>query len=179
MADAERIDEFVRLFTSHEVRLRAFVLSLVPNYADAEDVLQQANLMLWKKFDQFQPGTSFMSWAGRVVYLEAQQHRRRQGRDKVQFGDAFLEAVARETTRDEVVSELGERERALGECIDKLQPDHREMLRARYEEGGSIERMAVRFNRSAEAIYNALSRIRRALYECVNQRVGAEVRRGT
>src|SRR3954470_18930607 len=93
MANADRVTEFVRLFTTYEVRLRAFAMTLLANHADVEDVLQQANLTLWMKFDDFQQGTNFMAWAARVLYLKAQQHRRRQMRTKVCFGDAFQEAI--------------------------------------------------------------------------------------
>src|SRR4051794_36154757 len=81
--DDERVTEFVRLFTTYEVRLRAFAMTLLANHADVEDVLQQANLTLWGKFDEFQLGTNFMAWAGRVLYLKVQQHRRKQSREKL------------------------------------------------------------------------------------------------
>jgi RNA polymerase sigma-70 factor, ECF subfamily len=171
MANEGRLEEFVRLFTSHEVRLRAFAMSLVVNYADAEDVLQQANLTLWKKFDQFTVGTDFMAWAGRVVYLEVQRHRRAQAKAKVLFGDAFLDAVAGAAAGSELMSELAEREQLLSDCIAKLQPEHRALLRARYDEGMSIERMVDAFNRSGQAVHSVLSRIRRALFDCVSRRL--------
>ncbi|MDB5327551.1 MAG: polymerase sigma-70 factor, Rhodopirellula/Verrucomicrobium family [Phycisphaerales bacterium] len=174
--DDERVTEFVRLFTTYEVRLRAFAMTLLANHADVEDVLQQANLTLWAKFDEFQLGTNFMAWAGRVLYLKVQQHRRKQTREKLQFGDAYQDAILNEAIRGDLVNELGDRERALAECIANLRPEHREMLRARYDEQTSMERMADKFNRSREAIYNTLSRVRRALYDCVTDNVQAKAR---
>ncbi len=61
MADEDRVTEFVRLFTTYEVRLRAFAMTLLANHADVEDVLQQANVVLWTKFDDYEPGTNFMA----------------------------------------------------------------------------------------------------------------------
>jgi RNA polymerase sigma-70 factor (ECF subfamily) len=177
--DQDRVREFVRLFTTYEVRLRAFAMTLLANHADVEDVLQQANIVLWTKFDDYEPGTNFMAWAGRVVYLKAQKHRRRQARDKLQFGDAYQEAILREATSGAMAAELGDRERALAECVAELRPEHRDMLRARYDESSSMELMAERFKRSREAIYNTLSRIRRALYDCVNSNVRAKAKHGT
>jgi len=46
MADNVNVPEFIRLFTSHEARLSALALSLIPNWADAEEVLQQSNLIM-------------------------------------------------------------------------------------------------------------------------------------
>ena len=161
MAESRKVLEFVRLLTSHEVRLRAFVLSMIPNFADAEDVLQQTNAVLWERFDQFQPGTNFMGWAGRVAYLEALQYLRKRRHDKNQFGEAFIKNVATVALRDDVDQRLNARIVALGECVAKLKPKQRDMLRARYFEGRSIEQIGQAFSRSAEAIYQTLSRIRR------------------
>lgn len=174
MAESQKVLEFVRLLTSHEVRLRAFVLSMIPNFADAEDILQQANVVLWERFDQFQPGTSFMSWAGRVVYLEALQHLRKRRYDKNQFGETFLKSVASVALRDDVDDRLNARILALGECVSKLKPKQRDMLRARYFEDRSVAQMQQLFNRSSEAIYQTLSRIRRTLHDCVTLKVGLE-----
>src|SRR5690242_10297431 len=97
MADREAIAEFIRLLTSHQVRLRAFALSLIPHWADAEEVLQEANLVMWKKFDQFKLGTSFFSWGCKIIHLTAKDFRRRQSRGRMHFGDQFMELVAVQT----------------------------------------------------------------------------------
>jgi len=178
MPNADRMQEFLRLFTSHELRLRAFAMSMISNYADAEDVLQEANLVLWKRFDQFEAGTTFMSWAGRVVYLVALEHRRKLQRSKVQFGEEFFKAVANVAVRDDVASIMGEHEHALGDCISKLKAEHQEMLRARYADGISVEQMSGMFNRSVEAIYKVLSRTRRVLHDCVSFKIRREALHG-
>ena len=175
---SQDVAEFVRLFTAHEGRLRALAVSLVLNFNDAEDVLQQASLAIWKKFDQYQPGTNFMYWAGRFVYLHALRHRRQNAKAKMAFGDAFMEAILKAAAKDAMVAELGEREDALDACLRKLSSEHRAMLRARYEEEGTVHDMAVIFNRTEQAVHNALSRIRRALHECINRRLLLEVKRG-
>lgn len=167
---AERMNTFVGLFTSHEVRLRAFAMSLVPNWADAEDVLQQANLVLWKKFDQFQVGTEFFAWAARIVYLEAKDFRKRKLRSKIRFGDEFFDAIADEAT--EMSDELARRQQVLGDCVARLPEKHRQLLRLRYEHGGSGVQIAGTSGRSVDAIYNALCRIRKALVDCVDRRLG-------
>jgi RNA polymerase sigma-70 factor (ECF subfamily) len=173
MANSTRVEEFVGLFTSHEVRLRAFAMSLVANHADAEDVLQQANLVLWKKFDQFRSGSDFMAWAGRIVYLEAHEARKRRKRREL-FDPRFYEAVARQATDPKVSEDLVEREKALYECVAGLSTGNRELLKLRYDAGASIESIAEKLGRSADAIYTALSRIRKVLFECVLRRTGME-----
>lgn len=171
MSESERVNDFIRLFTANEPRLRGFAMSLIPNRADAEDVLQQANLVLWRKFDQFQLGTNFFAWASRIVYLESRDFRKRRLRSKVRFGDEFLEQVASEAA--DMGEELADRERVLGDCIDRLKSHERELLRMRYETDSSNDAVGIAeaLGRSVEAIYTALSRIRRKLLDCVDRKM--------
>jgi RNA polymerase sigma-70 factor (ECF subfamily) len=174
MTEPHRIEEFVRLVTTHEPRLSAFAMSMVANHADADDILQKAYVVMLEKFDQFDPGTSFMSWAGRVVYLTTLQHQRKHQREKVRFGQTFFDAVAKATLEEDTSEYLNERMLALSECISKLKPEQEAMLRARYISDQSIDEMETRFNRSAESIYKVLSRTRRLLHECVSFKLRTE-----
>jgi RNA polymerase sigma-70 factor (ECF subfamily) len=172
LSDQNRIDEFIRLFTSHEPRLRAYVLTLVPRWSDAEEIMQQCNLVLWKKFGQFQSGTNFFAWACRIARLEVMEFRRQQSRDRMLFTDAFLETLADEAS--DLASDLSARQHALQGCLERLPGKHRRMLQLRYMEGGSIEAVARAFTRSVEAAYRMLSRIRELLHDCITRRLAME-----
>lgn len=158
--------QFIQLMVSHEIRLRAFALSLTGNWDVAEDVLQDALCVLWEKFHEFRPGTSFMAWAGRVVYLKAHEQRRRQGKG-VPFGDEFLQTVADEATH--LSDEMYERQRLLEKCVAKLRAEQRELLRLRYDQGSDIVGIARTLHRTAGSIREALRRIRKALFDCVSR----------
>jgi RNA polymerase sigma-70 factor (ECF subfamily) len=164
---ADRTEEFVRLLGQNQRRLFHYVLCLVPNRDDAEEVLQETNLVLWREFDRFQSGTNFAAWACRVAFHQVLAWRKRRQRDRLQFSDAFLEAVAAEV--EAAADHLEERAEALAACVAKLPPAQRELLQMRYSENHAIETIALRAGRSAEAVYRALSRVRQALYECVNR----------
>ncbi len=71
-----RVEVFIDLYTKHEVRLRAFALSLVPQWSDAAEVFQQSSLILWRNFESFEIGTSFFSWASKIVYRQAKDFRK-------------------------------------------------------------------------------------------------------
>lgn len=45
------------------------------------------------------------------------------------------------------------------------------MLHLRYQEGFSIERVALALGSTAAAIYQALSRVHKALFECVERKL--------
>jgi RNA polymerase sigma-70 factor (ECF subfamily) len=160
--------QFIQLMVSHEIRLRSFALSLTGNWDVAEDELQDALCVLWEKFHEFRPGTSFMSWAGRVVNLKAHEQRRKQGKGAVvPFGDEFLSTVADEATH--LSEEMYERQRLLEKCVAKLRPEQRDLLRLRYERGTDIVAIARTLHRTAGSVREALRRIRKALFDCVSR----------
>jgi len=46
MRDSEQTAEFVRLWTVHGQRLYAYILTLVPNRADAQEIYQEVGITL-------------------------------------------------------------------------------------------------------------------------------------
>jgi RNA polymerase sigma-70 factor (ECF subfamily) len=171
--DAELATEaFIgQLGRSHR-QLYLYVMSLVPNRSDAEDILQQTNLVLWREFERFQPGTNFTAWACSVAFNQVLAWRKRRQRDRLVFSEAFLQAVAEEASAE--AERLEERSLQLAGCIDKLPPHHRELIRLRYREGNAVEAIAGRLNRTVDAVYRMLSRIRQSLQECVTRSLGQE-----
>ncbi len=166
----ERVDAFVRLLGQHQRRVFLYVLSLVPHWNDAEEIVQEANLVLWREFHQFIPGTNFLAWACKVAFHQVLAWRKRKQRDRLEFSDAILEAIAEEASTAADI--LEERNELLAGCIDKLPAAQRELLRLRYSEGFEIERVAEKAGRSVEAAYRALSRIRQTLHDCVTHHLG-------
>src|SRR5438067_3592271 len=87
-------EERLAMLMSHQRRLFQYILSLLPNLQDAEDVLQETNLVVWRKFAQFQSGTSFFAWAARVAQLEVMKHRKKAtGRRTVALHDAVVDVI--------------------------------------------------------------------------------------
>src|SRR3954451_12629251 len=133
----ESVDAFVRLLGQNQRRIFLYVMSLVPNWNDAEEVIQETNLVLWREFGRFQPGTNFAAWACKVALHQVLAWRKRVRRDRLEFSQAFLEAVAEEaSTASEA---LEERSQYLARCIERLPKDHRNLLTLRYSEGLGIE----------------------------------------
>lgn len=169
---ADRVEEYVRLMGQNQRRLYLYILSLVPNPIDAEEILQETHLVLWREFAQFQPGTNFAAWSCRVAFHQVLAWRKRRQRDRLQFSDTFLEAVAQEVERQN--DTLHERCEALAQCIEKLPAPHRDLLRWRYSEAHPIEEVARLAGRTVDAVYRALSRIRHTLFQCVEQTLQRE-----
>lgn len=166
--------EFVQTFTRYQRRLFLFILSQVGNPIDAEELLQQTNLVIWRKAYQFQPGTNFLAWACRIAGYEVLRYRtqRRREKERVLFSDELLAELAEEAV--DRAEEFESRRRALVQCLKKLRPADRELIQHRYAPGQSGKDLAELLGRPANSVYQSLGRIRRMLWECVQRTVTAE-----
>ncbi len=164
--------EFVRDFTRYQRRLFLYVLSQVGNPVDAEEILQEANVVVWRKCDQFEPGTNFYAWACRIAGFEVMKFREKRRRDKLQFSDEFVSAIAAE---EEDSAEHDEARRAaLAACLGKLKSSDRELIQQRYAPGENGLSVADALGRPINSVYQSLGRIRKALLECINREMAAE-----
>lgn len=160
---------FIRSFTQSQRALYLYLLPLVGNPADADEVLQETNLVIWAKWHQFEEGTNFLAWSRAIARLEVFRFRRSRHHKLALLEEGLLDQVAR---RAEVVSdEIDLRQEALTECMEKLRPRDRELIRLRYAPGANGDQVAQKLGRPANSVYQSLSRIRRVLLECVNHRL--------
>jgi RNA polymerase sigma-70 factor (ECF subfamily) len=165
---AVQIGAFEALFTQCEADVQAFIFTLLPHWANAEDVLQRTRIVLWQKFSQFQPGSNFKAWALQVARFEVANFRRRQRSDRHQFGDALIDSLAE--VRSSLAEELERRRTALEQCVRKLRPSDRQIIRHCYGPKATTTKAAAdRLHRPVNTLYKALQRIRRSLMDCVNE----------
>lgn len=172
IASAELDAEFVRLFSQNQQRIYLYLMSLVSDANIADDVFQETMLVLWREFRNYQPGTNFMAWACTVAFNQVRAWRKRQQRDRLQFSDKFLAAVAEEL--DAQADVLDQRHTLLSDCLAQLPQHHRQLVAYRYTAGHAIDHIAQQTQRSIDAVYRLLSRIRKTLHECVSRKLAAE-----
>ena len=166
----DRTEAYLRLLSQHDRWLATYVYSLVASAADADDILQEVKVTLWKRFDTFELGTHFQAWARTVAMHQVLNYRRSQKRrDHAPLDEAFIEAVAAEI--DQRADALEHKAEALNACLRKLPEAHRKMIVWRYYEDCGVDEIATKSERSIEAVYRLLSRIRVALSECVNRQL--------
>ncbi|HEX6963380.1 MAG TPA: sigma-70 family RNA polymerase sigma factor [Lacipirellula sp.] len=165
--------EFSELLRLSRSRVFGHLLALVQNLADAEDLYQQTALLLWEKFDEYERGTDFGSWASTVAHFTALNFLRRQSRRRVLFSKAAIDRLLK--IQSELrTSDCCARSEALVNCLKGLSDRDRRLLRLRYEADHSMSEIAERESSSVGAMYTALSRIRKALIACIERRMGME-----
>jgi RNA polymerase sigma-70 factor (ECF subfamily) len=165
---------FLRLFLQNERRVYAYILTLLPNRPDADDVLQEASLVMWDKFDERQPPDDFAAWGCRIAYFKVLDFYKKSQRCRVRFSQAMVEHVAETGVEQAATLRLDERREALTRCIEKLTPRDRDLLTRRFAAGATTASTAAQVGRSVDAVYKALAKIRQALLDCVTRTLAQE-----
>jgi RNA polymerase sigma-70 factor (ECF subfamily) len=160
-------DTFVELMTQFQGRLYVYILSLIGDPDAANDVLQEANIVLWKESRQYLAGTNFKAWAFRIAHFQCMAHRQRRLRDKVVFSDEVVAQLAIESKELDATYE--QRVARLGRCLEQIQPRSREALRLRYTDGIAVKEMATKMHCTSNAMSQLLFRARQWLIECVKK----------
>jgi len=169
--------DFGRLFVRYQSRIYGFIRSLVVHRNDAEDLLQETASVLWRKFDEFLPGSNFLAWSLQVARYQVLYFRQRQKRDVLHFSEKFVDAMGADTLAESV--RLGDLQELLDLCMDKLPAADRELFELRYQSDLSAKSLAEQLGRPLSTVYNAINRIRRALAECVEQAMNRADRKRT
>jgi RNA polymerase sigma-70 factor (ECF subfamily) len=175
----DRHEEFLRLFLTHQGDVRAFVGSLLRQPAARDDVVQETALVLWRKFDTFDPSRSFGAWARGIAANLVRQRLEKDGRHAQTLPPEVLPAIVAAYDRTELGGPEGpngdspqqSRRDALELCLKELPDKSRSLLTMRYEEGLSSAKAAERVGSTADAIHKALSRIRLKLEACIQRRL--------
>lgn len=161
-------DLFLQCYSRDRHRIYKFIFSLFPNEADAEDVFQQASVVLWRSFAEFDPSREFYPWACGVALNAVRNYRRASKRRAFLLSDELLEVIAEEQIS---TSQRGRyRLELLEECLTHLKPKDRELLQRVYGEDTTAANVAEQMGRSVQTIYNRLNLIRKNLLHCVNRK---------
>jgi RNA polymerase sigma-70 factor, ECF subfamily len=165
----DRTERFVQQLTGCQPRLYAYIRMLLPSHDDASDVLQETNLVLWRKAEEFVEGTQFGAWACRIAHYQVLARLRDAQRDRHVFAPQLVDEMAAEA--ESLSAEMDDRRRALRLCMVRLSERERELLGRRYALGRSIKEIAVEFGQSPGAVATSLYRIRGELLACIQNRM--------
>jgi RNA polymerase sigma-70 factor (ECF subfamily) len=163
---------FLSLFLRSEREIFRYVAALVPNVADAEDIVQQTALALWEKFDAYDSNQPFTPWACRFALNKARQWIERRQRWQALLECGLAEELAQR--REELRPELEYRLKHLEGCLGKLPEGQRSLVEGYYYHRTSIEQLSEGSGRTVAASYKALQRIRQVLLVCVEQATKVE-----
>jgi RNA polymerase sigma-70 factor (ECF subfamily) len=158
--------DFLRRFTQAQPALRRYVLAHVPDFHQAEDVLQEAAVVLWDRRAEFDPSRSFEAWAFGVARNKLLHSRRAAAVRREVLTPELSEQVAARLA--ELAPAFEQRRGRLRDCVRRLAERARAVVELRYDRGLSTEEIAGNTGDSVNAVRILLCRVRRTLARCLS-----------
>jgi len=152
--------------------LLAYIRAIVRDFDLAEDVFQEVCLTVVRKRDQITPGGALPGYFLKVARHAALALLERKERQAATLPGELLDALD-VAWSDGAKGGESAKLNLLRRCIDRLSEGARRLLRLRYEDLMSGKRLADEIALTTKSAYVALSRIHRALRECVARGEGA------
>ncbi len=164
-------EDFVTLLTGHQDILLSFIRGSISDIATAKDILQEVNLILWKKSAQFKKGTNFGAWAFKIARFQILANYRDLQRSKLIYDENLVTQMAEEIEHMDAEWKNEERLKALEFCLKKLPKEHRALLDSRYRDGNSIQELGNTHQSSLSRIKVMLFRSRKNLRDCIQNQI--------
>ncbi len=172
--DEQQQKTFLELYTANQRRLYGYIVTLVPNRSDAEEIFSQVTLVLWEKWSQFDPARSFISWACGVARYEVLKHLGRRERRWERLDESVV--VLLSADRDRMQERLDRRSKYLAGCIEKLKQRQRALLEKCCSGTMAIAEIARQLGKTPNALSSQLRRIRETLHRCIDVAMRREER---
>jgi RNA polymerase sigma-70 factor, ECF subfamily len=164
-------EEFISRLLMYQEDVYAYILTLLPCRADAEEVAQQTALVLWRCRDTYDSRRDFLPWAFGVARNEVRRRLRQPGAKLVCFSSEMVDELA--IAREQLVSSTAERRDALEACLGELGDSQREFVERCYQGRQSIKSIAEEMVTTPTALYLRLHRLRKLLTDCVDRKLTA------
>jgi RNA polymerase sigma-70 factor (ECF subfamily) len=159
--------DFLRVFLANEREIIRYVAALVPAIADAEEIVQQTAVVMWEKFEEYDAERPFAPWACRFALNVTRQWIARRQRWKALLDGGLAEELV--LRREQLRPEFDSRLARLEQCTQKLPKEQRSLIDGYYFRRVDVEALARQAQRTVEAVYKSLQRIRRSLRDCIER----------
>ena len=166
--DAPESEELIKLLAEHQEVLFYYIRTLVHDVDAAGDILQETNMILWKKMNEFETGTSFLGWSRKVAHFQVLAWCRDRKRENILFNNDMVSLLAQSTeSRSDNYLEIRQ---SLKKCLALLPEHGRQIIQKIYGQGMSVSELAKEQDRTPNAISQSLFRIRTLLKNCMNSK---------
>ena len=169
LALAGQAECFTALMDRHLFAIRRRISSMVQNPADAEDVLQEVSLKVWRRLSTFRSESSFRTWMTRVAINEALQSFRQEQRRPLCQALENLDSVASSDESPYQSFSRVETTRAVRRAVAELPAKHRDVLILRDLRELSARETAQSLQSTVPAVKTRLFRARLMLLAAVQQ----------
>jgi len=160
-------ERFLRLLRGSQNTIYIFILALVHNQNDADDIMQETTTVMWRKFNEFELGTNFTGWGISIARNKVNKFFERHCRSRLKFNDSIIKAIeGRAASR---MNEINPRVNALKNCINKLSNFARKLIQMRYDRKMSSQKTADLLGLSIHKLYRSMAKIHKTLELCIRR----------
>ena len=159
--------QIIDLITQYQSKLFAYIYSQTTDPEATQEILQETNIVIWRKREQFEFGTSFNAWSQSIAYFQIKAFRQKRRRDRLVFDDEVMDRMSDKAEELEEKHDI--RKEKLKVCIEKLKERYRHIVKKRYQDGISVNRIAEEEGIPANTVTQSLFRVRQKLIECVKK----------
>ncbi len=159
---------FVDLIRAYHPFVYAIVVAIVNNPQDAEEIVQDTFLNVYRGLAQYEERAKFKTWLAEIARNRARSWLRKQRIDTVPIDElSLLDEVSKPTvrTKDSPEEQLIRREQRelIRRALGTLSPKEREIARSYYVDGASYDELMSTHGLSYKAISVRLSRAKQKL----------------
>jgi RNA polymerase sigma-70 factor, ECF subfamily len=162
-------EQFTRLWTAAQPAVANLVFAAIPDFQQAEDVLQDVAVVLFRKFQEYDAARPFTRWALAIARFEVLGSKRRQARSLLQLDPELVGSLAERCM--EMKPEFDARSAAVQRCLEQLKNRAMELVRLRYDNGLPPREIAARLHSTSLRIRARLNRIRTSLRRCIQRQL--------
>jgi RNA polymerase sigma-70 factor (ECF subfamily) len=158
---------FLRMYASVQTKLYAFILSVVHNRSDADELYQETSVILWEKFENYRDDCSFAAWAIGIAKNKILEYLRENKRSKKIFPDQFYQQIA--AVSEGAADDIPLRMSALQSCLERLKVSDQKLIAFRFHKNITIKMLSQLTGRSTDSLYKTMSRIMHMLKGCIER----------
>ena len=168
----EKSRQATRLWTLAQPKVAAFIATVVRDFRDRDDVLQDVAVAVIDSFESYDADRSFDAWALGVARNQVGTYLRKRRRHCQLFDEATTEAIeagfASVSNNEPRVLDF------LQDCVKHLDEHGQRLCRLRYHEDMKPAAIAESLNLAGTAVRKSLQRVREQLRSCVDSKASVE-----
>lgn len=161
----------IRQFLQHQPAFLGYLIAMTGSHDAAEEVLQDVAVVImdWGKTEEIR---DFRAWAKEIVRRQALTYLRKNGGRVKAVQLELLDQISRAFVEDgsdsaAIMQEMS----ALRLCLSELPEKSRALFDLRFEKHSSFDDIARVLGGTGGAVQRAISRMRKALRQCVDARL--------
>jgi RNA polymerase sigma-70 factor (ECF subfamily) len=170
-------DDVVKAAFQYRDALLSYAYGMLRNWNLAEDVVQEAYLVVMNKWQDLTNETGIFLWVRQIVHFKTLEAIRTRGRETSTPDQELLDLVEhamKENLDDHQAEQQRLMSMSLRECMSRLNQFNLNLLAGFYWQQESCETLADRHGRSVNAIRLMLSRLRDKLRTCLSKRLESQ-----